>query len=332
MEIPENVKKRLSIPAEEHFYAGHTACQGCGASLGLRYVLKAYGRKTIFAIPACCSTIIAGPWPYTALEANLFHTAFETTGAVISGIEAALKARGFKVKGEDGIMVVGWAGDGGTADIGLQALSGFLERGHDAVYIMYDNEAYMNTGIQRSSSTPYGAWTTTSPPGKYSIGEDKPKKWVALIAAAHQIPYVATASVANPFDFIKKMKKAAKVDGPAFVQVQCTCVPGWRVPPEKSIEVTRLAIETGMWPLFEIENGDFFNIKIQAPGGGAKVKREGGKVVAIEFKKPIEEYLKLQGRFKHLFKRPEAIDELRNQVKAMWKVLGVDVTLPKPEE
>ncbi|KPU62221.1 2-ketoisovalerate ferredoxin oxidoreductase, partial [Thermococcus sp. EP1] len=119
MELPAEVKKKLTLPAEEHFYAGHTACQGCGASLGLRYVLKAYGNKTIFTIPACCSTIIAGPWPYSALNAPLFHTAFETTGAVISGIEAALKAKGYKVKGEDGIMVVGWAGDGGTADIGL---------------------------------------------------------------------------------------------------------------------------------------------------------------------------------------------------------------------
>ncbi|WP_297072783.1 thiamine pyrophosphate-dependent enzyme, partial [Thermococcus sp.] len=166
MEIPEQIKKRLTLPAEEHFYAGHTACQGCGASLGLRYVLKAYGKKTIVTIPACCSTIIAGAWPYNTLDAPLFHTAFATTGAVISGIEAGLKAQGYKVKGEDGVMVVGWAGDGGTADIGLQALSGFLERGHDAVYIMYDNEAYMNTGIQRSSSTPYGAWTTNTPGGK----------------------------------------------------------------------------------------------------------------------------------------------------------------------
>jgi len=332
MEIPEEVKKRLTIPFEENFFAGHTACQGCGASLGLRYVLKAYGRKTIVVIPACCSTIIAGPWPYSALNANLFHTAFATTGAVISGIEAGLKALGYKVKGEDGIMVVGWAGDGGTADIGLQALSGFIERGHDAVYIMYDNEAYMNTGIQRSSSTPYGAWTTTSPPGKYSIGEDRPKKWVALIAAAHQIPYAATASIGNPFDLVKKVKKAAKVDGPAFIQVHCTCPTGWRTPLEKGVEIARLAIETGMWPLFEIENGDIWNIKIQPPGGGAKVYKEGGRVVRIEFKKPIEEYLKYQGRFKHLFKRPEAIEELRNQIKAMWKVLGVEAILPRPEE
>jgi len=286
MEVPENVKKRLSIPAEEHFFAGHTACQGCGAALGLRYVLKAYGRKTIFAIPACCSTIIAGPWPYTALDANLFHTAFETTGAVISGIEAALKARGIKVKGEDGVMVVGWAGDGGTADIGLQALSGFLERGHDAVYIMYDNEAYMNTGIQRSSSTPYGAWTTNTPGGKRHFLEKRHKKKVIDIVIAHEVPYAATASIAYPEDFMRKLKKAREVEGPAFIQLFAPCPTGWRSPTDKSIELARLAVQTAYFPLFEYENGRY-RINMPSP------KKEP---------KPIEEFLKLQGRFKYMTK------------------------------
>ncbi len=303
MEIPENVKKRLSIPAEEHFYAGHTACQGCGASLGLRYVLKAYGRKTIFAIPACCSTIIAGPWPYTALEANLFHTAFETTGAVISGIEAALKARGFKVKGEDGIMVVGWAGDGGTADIGLQALSGFLERGHDAVYIMYDNEAYMNTGIQRSGSTPYGAWTTNTPGGKKHFLEKRHKKKVIDIVIAHEIPYAATASIAFPEDFIRKLKKAQKIPGPSFIQLFAPCPTGWRSPTDKSIELARLAVQTAYFPLFEYENGKY---KINMPS----TKKEP---------KPIEEFLKLQGRFKYMTK--EDIEVLQQWVLHEWEKL-----------
>ena len=303
MEIPENVKKRLSIPAEEHFYAGHTACQGCGASLGLRFVLKAYGRKTIFAIPACCSTIIAGPWPYTALEANLFHTAFETTGAVISGIEAALKARGFKVKGEDGIMVVGWAGDGGTADIGLQALSGFLERGHDAVYIMYDNEAYMNTGIQRSGSTPYGAWTTNTPGGKKHFLEKRHKKKVIDIVIAHEIPYAATASIAFPEDFIRKLKKAQNTPGPSFIQLFAPCPTGWRSPTDKSIELARLAVQTAYFPLFEYENGKY---KINMPS----TKKEP---------KPIEEFLKLQGRFKYMTK--EDIEVLQQWVLHEWEKL-----------
>ncbi|NJE08097.1 3-methyl-2-oxobutanoate dehydrogenase subunit beta [Thermococcus sp. M39] len=303
MEIPENVKKRLSIPFEENFFAGHTACQGCGAALGLRYVLKAYGKKTILAIPACCSTIIAGPWPYSAINANLFHTAFETTGAVISGIEAALKAKGYKVKGEDGIMVVGWAGDGGTADIGLQALSGFLERGHDALYIMYDNEAYMNTGIQRSSSTPYGAWTTNTPGGKRHFVEKRHKKKVIDIVIAHKIPYAATASIAFPEDFIRKLKKAQKIPGPSFIQLFAPCPTGWRSPTDKSIEIARLAVQTAYFPLFEYENGKY---KINMPNP----KKEP---------KPIEEFLKLQGRFKYMTK--EDIEILQEWVLREWEEL-----------
>ncbi|HIP89829.1 MAG TPA: 3-methyl-2-oxobutanoate dehydrogenase subunit beta [Thermococcus paralvinellae] len=303
MEVPENVKKRLSIPFEENFFAGHTACQGCGASLGLRYVLKAYGKKTILAIPACCSTIIAGPWPYSAINANLFHTAFETTGAVISGIEAALKARGYRVKGEDGIMVVGWAGDGGTADIGLQALSGFLERGHDAVYIMYDNEAYMNTGIQRSSSTPYGAWTTNTPGGKRHFVEKTHKKKVIDIVIAHKIPYAATASIAFPEDFIRKLKKAQKMPGPSFIQLFAPCPTGWRAPTDKSIEIARLAVQTAYFPLFEYENGRY---RINMPS----TKKEP---------KPIEEFLKLQGRFKYMTK--DDIQKLQEWVLKEWEEL-----------
>ncbi len=303
MEIPESIKKKLTLPAEEHFYAGHTACQGCGASLGLRYVLKAYGKKTIFTIPACCSTIIAGPWPYSTLDAPLFHTAFETTGAVMGGIEAALKAQGYKVKGEDGVMVVGWAGDGGTADIGLQALSGFLERGHDAVYIMYDNEAYMNTGIQRSSSTPYGAWTTNTPGGKKHFLEKRQKKKVIDIVIAHNPPYAATASVAYPEDFMRKLKTAQKTPGPSFIQLFSPCPTGWRSPTDKSIELARLAVQTAYFPLFEYKDGRY---KINMPS----TKREP---------KPIEEFLKLQGRFKYMTK--EDIEVLQQWVNYEWEKL-----------
>ncbi|WP_297070681.1 3-methyl-2-oxobutanoate dehydrogenase subunit beta [Thermococcus sp.] len=300
MEIPESIKKKLTLPAEEHFYAGHTACQGCGASLGLRYVLKAYGKKTIFTIPACCSTIIAGAWPYSTLEANLFHTAFETTGAVMGGIEAALKAQGYKVKGEDGVMVVGWAGDGGTADIGLQALSGFLERGHDALYVMYDNEAYMNTGIQRSSSTPYGAWTTNTPGGKEHFLEKRQKKKVIDIVIAHQIPYAATASVAYPEDFMRKLKTAQKTPGPSFIQLFSPCPTGWRSPTDKSIEIARLAVQTAYFPLYEYKDGRY---RINMPS----TRREP---------KPIEEFLKLQGRFKYMTK--DDIEILQEWVNHEW--------------
>ncbi len=327
--------RKPPVTTREYWAPGHAACAGCGCATGMKLVTKAfseameekYGDPDVFAIAHAtgCMEVVSAVFPYTAWKAPWIHVAFENAAAVAAGIDAAWKKRGIKGK------VLAFAGDGGTADIGLQALSGMLERRHNVVYVMYDNEAYMNTGIQRSSSTPYGAWTTTSPPGKYSVGEDRPKKWVALIAAAHQIPYVATVSVGNPFDLIKKVKKAAKVDGPAFIQMHCTCPTGWKSPIEKSIELARLAIETGVWPLFEIVDGDLHNIKIQSPGGGSKVKREGGRVISIEFKKPIEEYLKMQGRFKHLFKRPEAMEELRSQIRAMWKVLGVEVILPKAE-
>ncbi|MCD6559880.1 MAG: 3-methyl-2-oxobutanoate dehydrogenase subunit beta [Palaeococcus sp.] len=303
MEIPENVKKRLSLPAEEYFYAGHTACQGCGAALGLRYVLKAYKNRAIFTIPACCSTIIAGAWPYLTFGAPLFQTAFETTGAVIGGIEAGLKAKGYKVKGEDGIMVVGWAGDGGTADIGLQALSGFLERDHDGLYIMYDNEAYMNTGIQRSSSTPKGAWTTNTPGGKKHFLEQKPKKKVIDIVIAHKPAYAATASIAFPEDFIRKLKKAQKIKGASFIQLFAPCPTGWRSPTDKSIELARLAVQTAYFPLFEYEDGKY---KINMPS----TKKEP---------KPLEEYLKLQGRFKYMTK--EDIAALQEWVLREWEEL-----------
>ena len=312
--------RKPPITTREYWAPGHAACAGCGPAIVRKLATKAfseameekYGDPNAFAIAHAtgCMEVVSGVFPYTAWKAPWIHVAFENAGAVASGIEAAWKKLGRKGK----ILAIG--GDGGTADIGLQALSGMLERRHNVVYLMYDNEAYMNTGIQRSSSTPYGAWTTTSPPGKYSIGEDKPKKWVALIAAAHQVPYVATASIGDPYDFYRKMKKAASVDGPAFVQVLAPCVPGWRIPPEKTVEVAKLAIETGIWPLFEIENGDFHNIKFQ------RFPKDG------KFKKPIEDYLKLQGRFKHLFKKPEAIQELKNQVKEMWRILGKEVELP----
>ncbi|WP_456322007.1 pyruvate synthase subunit PorB [Palaeococcus sp. (in: euryarchaeotes)] len=324
--------RKPPITTREYWAPGHAACAGCGCAIVMKLATKAfseameekYGDPDAFAIAHAtgCMEVVSAVFPYTAWKAPWIHVAFENAAAAASGVDAAWKKLGRKGK----ILVFG--GDGGTADIGLQALSGMLERRHNAVYIMYDNEAYMNTGIQRSSSTPYGAWTTTSPPGTYSIGEDKPKKWVALIAAAHQVPYVATASVGNALDLVRKVKKAAAVDGPAFIQAHCTCPTGWKSPLEKGVELARLAIETGVWPLFEIENGDFHNIKIQAPGGGAKVKREGGKIVAITFKKPLEDYLRMQGRFKHLFKKPEAIQEMKEQIKAMWKVLGVEVTLP----
>jgi pyruvate ferredoxin oxidoreductase beta subunit len=235
------------------------------------------GENTVAISATGCLEVITTPYPETAWEIPWMHVAFENAAAVASGVEAALKSQG---KSDTTVVVFG--GDGGTADIGLQALSGAMERGHNLIYICYDNEAYMNTGIQRSGATPFGASTTTSPHGKESFGEDKPKKNMPMIMAAHGVPYVATASISYPEDFMKKVKKAAEVDGPAYIHLQQPCTTGWGYSPAKTIELGRLAVETGSWILYEIEEGEF-------------------KVTYRPIqRKLVNEYLNAQKRFKHL--------------------------------
>ena len=276
----ESIKK---LPAEEFFAPGHRACAGCGPAIAARLISKAAGKKTVFVSATGCLEVVSSPYPETAWRVPWIHVAFENAAAVASGIEAAYKSlmRKGKMKQED-INVLAIAGDGGTADIGLQALSGALERGHDFLYICYDNEAYMNTGIQRSGATPYGASTTTSPAGKVSIGNVTWKKDIPGIVAAHNIPYVATASVAYPVDLMNKVRKGLDVKGPAYIHCHAPCPPGWRMGSEQTIQAARLAVLTGVWPLYEVVNGQF----------------------ALTFKvgkrKPVSEYLKLQGRFRHL--------------------------------
>jgi pyruvate ferredoxin oxidoreductase beta subunit len=214
---------------------------------------------------------------------------FENSAAVASGVESALKYLGKK----EGINVIAQAGDGGTADIGLQAISGMLERGHDVLYVCYDNEAYMNTGIQRSGLTPTTSNTTTTPTGSASIGNPRPKKPMPDIAAAHGIPYVATASVGYPQDVQRKVKKALSIKGPKYIQIHVPCPLGWRHESGMTFEVAKLAVETGLYPLFEIENGQLIPRKI------APIK-------------PVEEYLKTQGRFKHLLKDPQALKQMQD--------------------
>jgi len=230
---------RFTIPREELMRSGHVACQGCGAAHAMRYALKVMGPKTIVSIPACCWAVIPGIWPSRVLDVPLMYSAFEVTGASVSGIRAALD-----VLGRDDVQVMGWAGDGGTADIGIQALSGMVERGTDAIYVMYDNEAYMNTGIQRSSSTPVGAWTTTTPVGRTQFWEADEKKDMAEILIAHKAPYVATANIAYPEDMIRKFERAKEIRGPKFIQVFAPCPTGWRADPSKTIEIARMAVST----------------------------------------------------------------------------------------
>jgi pyruvate ferredoxin oxidoreductase beta subunit len=230
------------------------------------------------------------------------HVAFENTAAVASGIESGLKVLMRKGRlPHKKIVTVGMAGDGGTADIGLQALSGAFERGHDFIYICTDNEAYMNTGIQRSSATPFGASTTTSPAGKLKMGQVTWKKNMPAIAAAHNIPYVATACPSYPMDLVQKAKKAADIEGPAYLHVLSVCPTGWRSAPELSIKLGRLAVETGVFPLYEVEKGKY-RLNIDFP----KLR-------------PIKDYFKLQGRFRHLTE--SMIEEIEKRVHQEYEEL-----------
>ncbi|MDQ7031643.1 MAG: pyruvate synthase subunit PorB [Desulfonauticus sp.] len=290
-----------NIPTESLISCGHRGCQGCGEVLAMGMVMKAAGPNTIVANATGCMEIITSPFPQTAWKTPWIHVAFENAAAVASGIEAALKILKKKGQIKDKPNVIAFAGDGGTADIGLQALSGALERGHNFLYVCLDNEAYMNTGIQRSSSTPFGASTTTSPPGKKSKGQCTWKKNVAMIAAAHDIPYVATASPAYHLDLMNKVRKALAVEGPAYIQIYSPCPTGWKSKPEQSIEIARLAVQTGVFPLFEVEYGKF------------KLTQKTKEL------KPVEQYLKLQKRFRHL--QEEDIAYIQDKVKANFEKL-----------
>lgn len=266
---------KLSLPQEELMGSGHLACQGCGATLAMRYVLKALGRKTALSIPACCWSVIDGPFPHSSLEVSIFHCAFETAAASASGLKA-----GLDMVGETDTTVVAWAGDGGTFDIGIQALSGAAERNEDFIYICYDNEAYMNTGNQRSSATPYGAWTTTTPVKHF---KNRPKKDIDAIMAAHEIPYLATASVGYPEDLFKKVIKAKDIRGTRFLHIFAPCPSGWKSRPEDTIKLAKLAVQTAIFPLYEVVNGEKYSLSIR-----------------LREKKPIDDYMQLQGRFHHL--------------------------------
>jgi len=272
-----------NMPTVEPLSPGHRACQGCGEVLPLRQVMKALGENVVVVSATGCMEIITSPYPQTAWRVPWLHVAFENASAVMSGVESAFKVlnRKGKIQQPD-VVFLAYGGDGGTADIGLQSLSGALERGHNFIYVCLDNEAYMNTGIQRSSSTPYGAMTTTSPPGKKSIGQATWKKNLPAIAAAHAIPYVATASPAFPVDLMNKVKKASLIKGPAYIHVFAPCPTGWRSQPEASVELARLAVESKVFPLYEVIDGKWI------------LSRKIAKPI------PIAEYFKPQRRFRHL--------------------------------
>jgi len=290
------------VTKKEPFAPGHRACIGCGEVLAVRLACKALGQNVIIANATGCMEIVSSPLPTTSWKVPWIHTLFENTAAVASGIESGLKIMMKKGRiAQQDITVVAMAGDGGTSDIGLQALSGALERGHNFVYICFDNEAYMNTGIQRSSSTPYGAATTTSPAGKVSIGQVSWKKNMPAIAAAHNIPYVATACPSYPFDLMEKVEKAAATPGPAYVHILSVCPTGWRCPTDLSVKLGRLAVETGIFPLYEVENGKY------------KLNFDFPEL------KPVTAYMKLQGRFRHLSE--DIIEKIQQRVTADYAEL-----------
>jgi len=282
-------------PRGEYFASGHRACVGCGEALAVRLVAKAMGREVIISNATGCMEIVSSAFPTTSWRVPWIHTLFENVGAVASGVEAGWKVLQKKDRRPPKrVKSVGMGGDGATLDIGVQALSGAWERGHDMLYVCFDNEAYMNTGIQRSSATPLGASTTTAPAGKVSIGQTRWKKNMPAIAVAHDLPYVATACPSHPFDLMAKVEKAMKIPGPTYLHILSTCPTGWRFPPNLSVRIGRLAAETGMFPIYEVEDGKY------------KLNFDFPQL------RPVRDYLMLQGRFRHL---PEkVIDQIQERV------------------
>jgi pyruvate ferredoxin oxidoreductase beta subunit len=289
----------ITVPKRQiKFLRGNAACPGCPIPKELDILLEELGEKTVLVVPASCTTVIMGDTSGMPSTVPVVHSAFAAAPAIASGIVRQLRMRGDK----DATVVV-WAGDGGTADIGFASLSGAAERNEDILYVCYDNEAYMNTGIQRSSLTPHGAWTTTTPEGKREF-----KKPMPFIMAEHKIPYVATASIAYPFDYQAKVRKAKSIHGFRYIHLLSPCPPGWRFDSSLTVEIAKLAVETGIWPLFEIEYGEFRLTSV------SKTLLDKSK------RKPVEEYLKLQGRFSKL--KPEDIKRIQNYVDEMWEEIA----------
>jgi len=284
--MPENIR---GFPLDENFVNGHLACASCGAAIAMRMITKAAGPNTIVTCATGCMEVVSTKYPTTAWKLPWVHGAFENAAPIASGVHAALEMQG--KRNQYNIIAIG--GDGATYDIGFGALSAALERGDKFTYICYDNESYANTGNQHSSATPFGSWTTTTPIGKVIKGNKIFEKPVTEIIAAHRIPYVATATIAYPNDLLAKIKKSFTFDGPSFINILTPCILGWKHEPGMTIKLSKLAVDTGMWLLYEIEHGKYkLNIK-----------------PAME---PVEHYLSLQGRFKHL--TPEEIKTIQKHV------------------
>ena len=287
------------------FNAGHTACSGCGLSLAARLVMEAAGPNVIVTNSTGCLEVFTTRSPQTAWGVPWVHSLFENSGALATGIVAALKMQGK----ENEARVMAFGGDGSTADIGFGIISGMWERGDDVLYVCFDNEAYMNTGIQRSGLTPFLGATSTSPAGSVTGGNQKQKKNLPMIAVAHNVKYVATACVGYQRDLQNKIKKALAIKGPKYIQILATCPLGWGSDSSLTIQMGKLAVETGLFPLFEVEEG-----KITS-------------VMNVAKPKPVEEYLKLQTRFKHIVKKPEEVAKVQAIADANFKRYTKDKVL-----
>ncbi|MFP3348027.1 MAG: 3-methyl-2-oxobutanoate dehydrogenase subunit beta [Thermoproteus sp.] len=284
------------LPKTKYVVPGNSACAGCGMMIGLKVLGMALGEEAVLSIPASCASVVQGLGPKSGVALPILNVPFASAASVATGISEAFRQLG--VKGQ----AVVWAGDGGTADIGFAAVSAAAERNSDVLYIMYDNEAYMNTGIQRSSETPKGAWTTTTPTGKREA-----KKDVALILLAHGVPYVATANIAYPQDFYRKIKRASEIRGFKFIHLFAPCPPGWLFDPSLTVEVARKAVETGVFILWEYDNGE---LRLNPPSSALVDKSR---------RKPLVEYLKLQGRYAHLSE--DQIKQMEEEIDRKWQFL-----------
>ncbi|MFX0070040.1 MAG: thiamine pyrophosphate-dependent enzyme [Candidatus Hermodarchaeota archaeon] len=304
-----SLKEVMDSCQEEYFLPGNSCCAGCGLELALRWAIKALGSKTALVAPASCLNVVVGLWPKTAPDFPFVNMAFAAGAAAATGFEAAFKAKAYKFPGKswDEMTALTFAGDGGTTDIGIQGLSGAAERNSNIIYVCYDNEAYMNTGIQRSSSTPHGARTTTTP-----FGKERYKKNLPAIMRAHDIPYVATCSISEPLDLYEKFKKAKSIEGCKYIHILAPCAPGWGFPSEDAIEIARLAVKTGFWILFEAENGVL------------KLSKKSKPLLDPSKRIPLIEYVSRQKRFSHISESD--LIELQEEIERQWKKVSDELS------
>src|SRR3989344_3118632 len=294
---------------EERFVGGHTLCPGCGEGIIVRAVLQGIKEKVVVGCTTSCLEVSSSKFPQTSWKCSFIHSAFENVAATMAGVETAYNVLKRNGKIKEDVKFIAFSGDGGLYDIGLQSFSGALERGHNILFVCLDNEAYQNTGIQRSSATPYGAWTSTTQIGEKHKGKEQFRKDIVKVAVAHEIPYTAQASPSNYLDLVRKVSTGVSINGPCFINTLSPCVPGWRYLAMEGIHVCRRAVDSCFWPLFEvfIENG---------------IERWKLNYDPKDKKEPVINFLRMQGRFKHLWKdNKDIVDKIQSNIDLKWEEL-----------